>query len=294
MALIDKIKGNKLFKTAVRSPDLHKDREFFHAGSITLNLLLSGKVNGGIASSSVTMIAAQPAHFKTIITMIAAGNAQKKGHTVVWFDTEFAFDKANAEAFGMSTDEDKLILIQDNSIENVQSIFVNMFDNYNEKEDGKVFVALDSLGTLVTSKTYEDAITGNDKADMTVAKKRNTFSKIMLGASGRGGFPIVIINHTYACLSGDTMVKTKNVPSGVCLSSLNVGEEVLTTNGFESVIDTMYYPESTVYSIELEDGKTIEATAGHKFFVSFEVDGVKERKWVKVEDLNEDMELLEN
>lgn len=196
MAFSDKILKNKNLKEFVVQNIEEKTKEFFHAGSITLNLLLSGKVNGGIPKGKITMLAAPRAHFKSIIATISAGNAQKRGEFVVWIDSEFAFDPTTARMFGLSTDNDKFLLVQDNSLENVRSIIMNLFVDFNKAED-KVFMVIDSLGTMITSKTVQDALDGEDKRDMTTAQKKNDLSKLILGISGKNNVSVVMVNHLY-------------------------------------------------------------------------------------------------
>lgn len=193
----DKLLKNKNFKDFVKDVTEEKAKEFYHAGSITLNLLLSGKVGGGIPSGKISLLAAPKAHFKTIIATISAGNAQKKGEFVVWIDSEFAFDNSTARMFGMDTSSDKFLLIQDNSIENVRSMMMNLFEDYNKNTDQKIFMVVDSLGVMITSKTINDALDNEDKADMTVAKKKNDFSKLLLRVSGLYNVTIVMVNHLY-------------------------------------------------------------------------------------------------
>ena len=174
--------------------------QFFHTGSVALNLLLSGKVNGGIpCGRGLTMLGAPKAHGKTLIAMISSGNAQKKGYHIVWVDTEYAFDKEQAVMFGMSIEPQDLTILEGNKLEKCQGAIMKTFNNF---EDGdKVMMVVDSLGTLVTSKTIDDAEEVADKADMTVAKKKNTLSKIILGISGDLQVPVILINHLYSGMS---------------------------------------------------------------------------------------------
>lgn len=198
MSLAKKLQSNKKIKDMLISNASDKVVEdYFNAGSITLNMLLSGKVNGGFAKGKVTALAAPKSHFKTIISMIGASSAQKKGSTVIWIDSEFAFDANSAKMFGMDLSEEKFILVQDNSIENIKGFIVNAFENYNIKEDGHVFMVVDSIGTMITSKTLEDALSMEDKKDMTVAQKKNELSKVILRMSGIHGATVVLVAHVY-------------------------------------------------------------------------------------------------
>lgn len=197
MAFTDKLLKNKKFKDFVKTTNDNIPKEFYHSGSITLNLLLSGKVFGGVPSSKISLLAAPRAHFKTIIATIAAANAQRKGEFVVWIDSEFAFDDQTAKMFGVDLSDKKFLLLQDNSIENVRSMMMNLFEDYDKENDPKIFMAVDSLGTMITSKTIDDALANEDKADMTVAKKKNDFSKLLLRTSGLNNVTVVMVNHLY-------------------------------------------------------------------------------------------------
>jgi len=198
--LTDRLLKNKKFKDYVVSGE-EVPKTFYHTGSITLNLLLSGKVDGGVMGNKISLFAAPRAHFKSILATIAAANAQRKGELVVWVDSEFALDIPTAKMFGMSTDEDKFLLIQDNSIENVRGMIMNLFEDYDKANDPKVFMVVDSIGTMITSKTINDALDNADKADMTVSKKRNDLSKLILRVSGIHKVTVVMIAHVYEDMS---------------------------------------------------------------------------------------------
>ena len=137
MALADKLLKNKNFKSFVKTNIEEEPKEFYHAGSITLNLLLSGKVDGGTPEKKVTMLAAPRAHFKSIIATISSANAQRKGATVVWVDSEFAFDNRTANMFGLETNTDKFVLIQDNSLEELIKLTLSLFNYNNTKQKEK-------------------------------------------------------------------------------------------------------------------------------------------------------------
>ena len=55
MSLIDKIKGDKFYK---ENKFVEKEQVFISTGVLTLNLLYSGRLDGGIPKGKVTMIAA--------------------------------------------------------------------------------------------------------------------------------------------------------------------------------------------------------------------------------------------
>lgn len=265
MSLIEKIKSNKKFKDIIVTDAESKTvNEFYHCGSITLNLLLSGKVNGGIPAGKISQLAAPRAHFKTIIAIIAAGNAQKKGNQVVWIDSEFAFDSKTAKMFGMDLSEDKFLLIQESSIENVQSFALNLFEDYTKKEDGKIFVVVDSLGTMITSKTIEDSLEQKDTLDLTESKKKNKLSKILLRLSGMHDATIILINHLYAGLS---MYDTGVIGGGS--SSQYVASSILKITSRAKEKDKEGDVEGNIFTANTEKGRLAKENSKLKFRASY-------------------------
>ena len=175
------------------------DIETLSTGVVSMNLLYSGRVDGGIPIGKVSQMAAPSTLGKSFIGLACLKNAQKKGFTCIVVDTEFAFDFDFAEAIGIDISKDKLIVIQNNRIEEVQKMVLGIFDGMETlQERNNIFVLLDSFGGLVTSKTEGDAKDGKDVMDMTEAKKKNKFAKLLMGT--RGTF--FIVNHVYDNIGG--------------------------------------------------------------------------------------------
>lgn len=266
MSLIEKLKKNKKFTDIMVDNATEKtSTEFYHCGSITLNLLMSGKVNGGVPGGKVSQLAAPRAHGKTIIAMIAAANAQKKGNTVIWVDSEFAFDSKTAKMFGMDLSEDKFLLVQDNSIENIQSFILNMFEDYSQKDDGKIFIVVDSLGTMITSKTLEDSLENKDVQDMTEAKKKNKLSKMLLRVSGMNGATVVLINHLYASMS---MYDTGTIAGGS--QSQYVSSSIIKITSRAKEKDKEGEVEGNVFTANTEKGRLAKENSKLKFKASYQ------------------------
>lgn len=269
MSFIKKLQSNKKIKDMVSSDvGVSNVDEFYHSGSITLNLLLSGKVNGGVPKGKVTMLAAPRASMKTIITMISAANAQKKGNTVVWIDAEFAFDPNTFIQFGGDIGEDKFILIQENRIEEIQTFVLNLFEEYNPKEDGGLFIAIDSLGTMITSKTVDDSMDGKDVQDMTQAKKRNSLASILLMVSGKKNVTIVMINHLYA---GMSQYDTGVISGGS--KSQYVASSILKITSRAKEKDKEGDVEGNIFTANTEKGRFSRENSKLKFKASYN-DGI--------------------
>lgn len=181
MGLLDKVKGNKKLKDMIFSYDKSDKNhtEFISTGCLSLNVLFSGKLDGGIPKGKISTIAAPSASGKSFVGMKVVKNAQKAGMDVIYLDTEFAFSYSMANNLGI--DESKLLVIQDNQIEDVQKNIMTIFDDIEIEERKNVILVIDSWGGFVTSKTITDATSGKDVTDMTISKKKNSLARILTG-----------------------------------------------------------------------------------------------------------------
>ena len=285
MGLLDKVKGNKKLKDMIFSYDKSDKNhtEFISTGCLSLNVLFSGKLDGGIPKGKISTIAAPSASGKSFVGMKVVKNAQKAGMDVIYLDTEFAFSYSMANNLGI--DESKLLVIQDNQIEDVQKNIMTIFDDIEIEERKNVILVIDSWGGFVTSKTITDATSGKDVTDMTISKKKNSLARILTGLRTT----VFIVAQTYECQKGETLIKT---PSGDrMLKDLSKGDIVETTEGYQEIKYTTKHDNATVLEIELEDGTILETTENHKFVIQEEVDGILETRWVTSGELTTDMDI---
>lgn len=265
MSIFNKLKQNKKIKDIiVNNVNDTTVSEFYHSGSITLNLLLSGKVNGGIPRGKYTMLAAPRGHGKTVIAMISAGNAQKKDCKVIWIDSEFAFDPVMATMFGLDTSQEKFLLVQENGLEEIQTFVANISQDYDEKTDGKLFIVIDSLGTMITSKVLADAVAGEDKADMQTSKKKNSLSRIMLRMAGINNIPVVAINHLYEDMKQYSTGAIAGGSSGQYVASSILK---ITSKAKEKDDDTVIGNSLTAYT---DKGRIAREHSRLKFMISYD------------------------
>jgi RecA/RadA recombinase len=190
MSLISKIAKNKKIKEFIYTEE-NTPKDFINTGCLSLNVLFSGKLDGGIPVGKVNQIAAPSSLGKSFIGMKVAKNAQKKGMEVIYLDTEYAYDPAFAENVGI--DPENIMVVQDNHIESIQSTVMNIHAELEPEERKKILLIIDSWGGLVTSKTVDDATTGKDVSDMTISKKKNSFARLLTGM----GMTVFVINQVY-------------------------------------------------------------------------------------------------
>ena len=191
-SMINKLNKSKAIKDSVLEK-ADKEQEFISTGALVLNILYSGRLFGGIPVGKVSQIAAPSSLGKSFVGLKLAKNALKKGEDwiVVYVDTEMAFDYSFAENIGIDTS--RMLVIQNNRIEEVQKEVMALYEELDKEERSKVLLIIDSWGAMVTSKTFDDAISGKDVADMTTSKKKNNFARLITGL----GMTIFIVNHVY-------------------------------------------------------------------------------------------------
>ena len=192
MSVLERIAKNKAIKDSVLSEETSEIKGFISTGCTVLNLLFPGRLNGGIPLKKVSQIAAPSSLGKSFIGLKVAKNAQKQfGMDVVILDTEFAFDFNFSGSVGV--DPAKSLVIQDNQIESCQTKLISMLADLTQDEKDNLLVVIDSWGGLVTSKSMGDALDGKDVVDMTAARKKNNFARLLTGM----GVTVFVINQTY-------------------------------------------------------------------------------------------------
>jgi len=190
---------NKDVMDLVLTEEMEKENvDFLSMGVIGLNLLVSGKIDGGIPIGRVTEMGAPPSLGKSFVALTLVKNAQKKGMFPIFVDTERSFDFDWAKNVGIDVSENKLMVIQENMIEPVQSALMRISKALTTEEKKNLFIAIDSWGNLVTDKTLTDAELGKNVKDMTVTQKKNTLARLLLTTKAT----VFVANHTYANIGG--------------------------------------------------------------------------------------------
>ena len=172
--------------------------EFLSTNVITMNLLMSGKFDGGLPLGRMTMMSSPSKYGKTFIALSIIKSAQKKGMTVVVLDTERRFPFTGAGKFGIDISKEKLMVFRENSVEEVKTIVLKLLDDIPRDERKNILFVMDSWGTLVSSKSIEDGLIGHNVKDMTLTQKKNELANILLNTHAT----YFIINHVYNNIGG--------------------------------------------------------------------------------------------
>ncbi len=190
--------------------------EWIDTGCMALNAIISGSLYGGVPMGRITGFAGPQACGKTLMVNKIMANAQKKGMHVVYFDTENALDKNTAENLGCDSSKIKHCPIE--IIEECRNQMVKFLKTVVENGlQGKVLIAIDSLGNLISTRESKIIEDGKDSADMGArAVSLKSMLRAVTHAAAKANCPILFTNHTYDNPGAlyPTLVKSQSGGSG--------------------------------------------------------------------------------
>ena len=173
---------------------------FIDTGSFILNALLSGSIYGGLPSNKITALAGESATGKTYFLMgIVKSFLDKDPHAgVIYFESESAITKSMVVDRGI--DSKRMVVFPVTTVQEFRTQALKVLDGYlaqNESDRKPLFLCLDSLGMLSTTKEVEDTADGKETRDMTRAQVLKAAFRVLTLKLGRAKVPLVVTNHTY-------------------------------------------------------------------------------------------------
>jgi RecA/RadA recombinase len=173
---------------------------FIDTGSYIFNALLSGSIYGGLASNKITAIAGESATGKTFFLMGIVKNFLDKNPNagVIYFESESAITKQMIVDRGI--DPDRMVIMPVTTVQEFRTDSLKVLDGYlaqPESQRQPLFLCLDSLGMLSTTKEVEDTADGKETRDMTRAQVLKAAFRVLTLKLGRAKVPMVVTNHTY-------------------------------------------------------------------------------------------------
>ena len=173
---------------------------FIDTGSYIFNALLSGSIYGGLPSNKITAIAGESATGKTFFLMGIVKNFLDKNPNagVLYFESESAITKQMIVDRGI--DPDRMVIMPVTTVQEFRTDSLKVLDGYLAQPESKrqpLFLCLDSLGMLSTTKEVEDTADGKETRDMTRAQVLKAAFRVLTLKLGRAKVPMVVTNHTY-------------------------------------------------------------------------------------------------
>ena len=173
---------------------------FIDTGSYIFNALLSGSLHGGLAGNKITALAGQSATGKTYFLMGIVKNFLDKDSNagVIYFESESAITRQMVIDRGI--DPNRMVIMPVTTVQEFRTQALKVLDSYliqNESDRKPLFLCLDSLGMLSTTKEVEDTAEGKETRDMTRAQVLKAAFRVLTLKLGRAKVPMVVTNHTY-------------------------------------------------------------------------------------------------
>ena len=173
---------------------------FIDTGSHVFNALLSGSIYGGLPSNKITAIAGESATGKTFFLMGIVKNFLDKNPNagVLYFESESAITKQMVIDRGI--DPERMVILPVTTVQEFRTQSLKVLDGYLEQSESDrqpLFLCLDSLGMLSTTKEVEDTADGKETRDMTRAQVLKAAFRVLTLKLGRAKVPMVVTNHTY-------------------------------------------------------------------------------------------------
>ena len=188
---------------------------FIDTGSYIFNALLSGSLHGGLPSNRITALAGESATGKTYFLMGIVKSFLDKDPDagVIYFESESALTKQLIVDRGI--DSKRMLIMPVTTVQEFRHQALKVLDAYllqNEADRKPLFLCLDSLGMLSTTKEVEDTAEGKETRDMTRAQVLKAAFRVLTLKLGRAKVPMVVTNHTYDVVG--SMFPTKEMGGG--------------------------------------------------------------------------------
>lgn len=191
-----KIKGLELAST-LESSKLSNISEWISTGSYSLNKIISGDIYKGLPRGRIMAFAGPSGVGKSYICGNAVREAQKVGYTIMVFDSENAIDKDFLSRIGV--DVERVIHVPVITVTELRNTAIKMIDEFMAaypKE--KLFIVIDSLGGLTTTKAFEDIEADKSAQDMGLrAKQLRDAAKLFTHSVAKHQACMIVTNHTY-------------------------------------------------------------------------------------------------
>ena len=132
---------------------------------------------------------------------------------MIYFESESAITSQMVVSRGI--DPKRMVMMPVTTVQEFRTQSLKILDSYllqHESERKPLFLCLDSLGMLSTTKEVEDTAEGKETRDMTRAQVLKAAFRVLTLKLGRAKVPMVVTNHTYDVVG--SMFPTKEMGGG--------------------------------------------------------------------------------
>ena len=207
--------GNEYASLVSDGVEAGDNDSFIDTGSYIFNALLSGSLHGGLPANKITALAGESATGKTYFLMGMVKNFLDANPDagVVYFESESAITKQIVIDRGI--DPDRMVILPVTTVQEFRTQGLKVLDRYMQQDVDvrrPMFMCLDSLGMLSTTKEVEDTSDGKETRDMTRAQVLKAAFRVLTLKLAKAKVPMVVTNHTYDVVG--SMFPTKEMGGG--------------------------------------------------------------------------------
>jgi RecA/RadA recombinase len=207
--------GNEYAQVVSEGVEAGDVESFIDTGSYVFNALLSGSLHGGLPQNKITALAGESATGKTffLMGMVKHFLDANPNAGVVYFESESAITKQMIVDRGI--DAERMVILPVTTVQEFRYQALKVLDRYLQQDVDirrPLFICLDSLGMLSTTKEVEDSTEGKETRDMTRAQVLKAAFRVLTLKLGKAKVPMVVTNHTYDVVG--SMFPTKEMGGG--------------------------------------------------------------------------------
>ena len=207
--------GNEYASLVSDGVEAGDNDSFIDTGSYIFNALLSGSIYGGLPANKITALAGESATGKTyfLCGMVKNFLDANPDAGVVYFESESAITKQMVIDRGI--DPNRMVIFPVTTVQEFRTQALKVLDRYMQQDVDvrrPMFMCLDSLGMLSTTKEVEDTSDGKETRDMTRAQVLKAAFRVLTLKLAKAKVPMVVTNHTYDVVG--SMFPTKEMGGG--------------------------------------------------------------------------------
>lgn len=211
---LDKLLENE-YAGAASEQDDASTIGFIDTGSYILNALYSGSIFRGMPANKISALAGEESTGKTffMLAMLKTFLDADKDAVAVVFESEGSITKEILS--DRSIDPRRVYIAPVATIQQFRTQACRVVENHlkkAEKDRKPLFMALDSLGMLSTSKEMADTESGKEVKDMTRTQEIRAAFRVLTLKLSRAKIPLVVTNHVYQSVG--SFFPTKEMAGG--------------------------------------------------------------------------------
>lgn len=176
--------------------EMNEPTEWISTGNAAMNYRLTGRYDVGIPNRRTMLLWGESGTGKTFLTSNAAKNAQDKGYSIIYLDSEDSISEDYMTKIGIDLDEDKFVPVLIDTIEEATAAIAEIFSTM--EPDDKFILIIDSLAGMLSEKEegeFEKGVSKGDQGQM--AKKLKLFVKNINKKISEYDAFCIMVTHAY-------------------------------------------------------------------------------------------------